>query len=417
MGGCRCTFQHCENGTALRKDLHYFRYPVRDPARLKVWIRNANRKEYCDLPDDKLSNKVVCQQHFERVMFMNELRERLTKIAIPRLMPRQDDSLLNVETGELYVEADSTEENVIAAPKQSSPVQNKITKKIERNVVKTSPEEPVLKKIKILNSQSPIVNRDDVPCEVIRIKPPASSRLPMSRRKVAHGNAKTPQQQQQQQLKVMPIKGIDFNSLDNRNSTDTLLDPDVIAIDEVFLQEVDQTAEDPEPMAPSVGNQQSVQMNSCSGIVSLTPAPPVTVPVIDPAVLEKLEQNGREIVRLQKLVKQLADRPQPESAVVSSAVPPKIVMEKGPQLTKAQLFNSIKRYLNPTMITLLRMELFAGASERQWKSDEKSLAVEIFNMGEQVYDCFQDEFRFRLPPKSEVKEWKDSGEIDADDAC
>lgn len=106
MGGCRCTFRDCENGTASRKELHYFRYPVRDQERLIEWAKNADRLEYVDLPVDKVSNKVVCQEHFERKMFMNDLRDRLTKMAIPRLMLMPDETIVNVETGSIYIEGD-----------------------------------------------------------------------------------------------------------------------------------------------------------------------------------------------------------------------------------------------------------------------------------------------------------------------
>uniref|UniRef100_A0A182QIN0 THAP-type domain-containing protein n=1 Tax=Anopheles farauti TaxID=69004 RepID=A0A182QIN0_9DIPT len=423
MGGCRCTFQNCENGTANRKDLHYFRYPVRDLKRMDVWMKNANREDLRGLPLDKVCNKVVCQVHFQREMFMNELRERLTKTAVPRLMPQENGSLLNVETGELYPCDDTTEEkSVEEEPKPSSPVQNKTMKMIEHNAMWTAPDEPEVKKIKILNSQSPIVNRPivDVPCKVIRIKTPATAGgLTMHRRKVPALRDQNPQQQsqrqqKQQEVQIMPIKTLEFNALDNENSTEELLEHHEIDIDGVYLEEVDQTVDGSErSFAVSTRSQQSEAMSA--SVFNLPQAP--SAPVVPPAVLEKLEQNGREIERLQKLVQQLVDRPQAELTVAPTAAPAKVVMEKGPQLTKALLFNGIKRYLNPTMVTLLRMELFAGPSERQWKSDEKSLAVELISMGEQVYDCFQDEFRFRLPPKSEAKQWKESGEIDADDAC
>uniref|UniRef100_A0A1B0EUD5 Uncharacterized protein n=2 Tax=Lutzomyia longipalpis TaxID=7200 RepID=A0A1B0EUD5_LUTLO len=71
---------------------------------------------------------------------------------------------------------------------------------------------------------------------------------------------------------------------------------------------------------------------------------------------------------------------------------------------KLQLFNAIKRYLNPSMVALLRMEMFGGM-DREWKEDEKEFAVELYNLGINVYEFMRDEWRFRLPPEKMVKEW------------
>lgn len=75
-------------------------------------------------------------------------------------------------------------------------------------------------------------------------------------------------------------------------------------------------------------------------------------------------------------------------------------------LSKVQLFNSIKKYLSPSMNALLRIEMFGGP-EREYKKDEKQLAVDILNLGENVYNHFVDEWRIRLPPRREIEEWSD----------
>uniref|UniRef100_A0A182MLR5 THAP-type domain-containing protein n=1 Tax=Anopheles culicifacies TaxID=139723 RepID=A0A182MLR5_9DIPT len=401
MGGCRCTFRECENGTATRKELHYFRYPVRNPERLKIWIRNAKRSEFLDLPTDKLCNKVVCQEHFERQMFMNELRDRLTHLAIPRLMPTPDGNVLNVETN---TESDNRpSNNQTLEPVKPSSEQTKI--KLEEiqmlpTVQVSTTAEPPHKKIKILNLES--MNRNKAtPCEVIRIKTPKPKRterlLQLLNKRVhpIHHNA-------------LPIKA-KATIISDENGEPTLVNEDNL---DVYIQE-DEVQSSDEPGEPSCYTSNSTTVNDTT-----PPTPtPVTVPVLDPALSEKMDQTVHQLAELKKLVQDLSNRPDPQTMIVPAAVQTKVVMEKGPQLTKAQLFNSIKRYLNPTMVTLLRMELFAGSSERQWKTDEKSLAVDMINLGEQVYDHFKEEFRFRLPSKSDAKEWQESGEIDADDAC
>uniref|UniRef100_A0A182UGS4 THAP-type domain-containing protein n=1 Tax=Anopheles melas TaxID=34690 RepID=A0A182UGS4_9DIPT len=359
MGGCRCTFRDCENGTASRKELHYFRYPVRDQERLIEWAKNADRLEFVDLPVDKVSNKVVCQEHFERKMFMNDLRDRLTKMAIPRLMLMPDETIVNVETGSIYIEGDCSSSNI-------------------------------------------------TPCEIIRIKTVSTPNGPARVGRLLN-------------KKVFSLPGtsgpraVNAKLLSEENDESVVSDGN-LNVDPILVEDGVQFSDSTSSASTSsANNQQHDAPNSTVGNTVQTAPEPVTVPVIDPALSEKMDQSIREIEKLQKLVQELANRPVPE--VQPAAMPERVVMERGPQLTKAQLFNSIKRYLNPSMVTLLRMELFAGSADRQWKSDEKSLAVDMLSLGEEVYDYFKEEFRFRLPSKSDAKQWKETGDIDVDDAC
>uniref|UniRef100_A0A1I8P5G6 THAP-type domain-containing protein n=1 Tax=Stomoxys calcitrans TaxID=35570 RepID=A0A1I8P5G6_STOCA len=73
-------------------------------------------------------------------------------------------------------------------------------------------------------------------------------------------------------------------------------------------------------------------------------------------------------------------------------------------LSKAQLFNGIKRYVSSSMTALLRMEMF-GSSEREWKTDERQVAVDLLCLGESVYEYFTDEWRLRLPGIRDVRDW------------
>ncbi|XP_065361532.1 myosin-11 [Calliphora vicina] len=85
----------------------------------------------------------------------------------------------------------------------------------------------------------------------------------------------------------------------------------------------------------------------------------------------------------------------------STSQPPPISSNS---LTKAQLFNGIKRYISASMVSLLRMEMF-GNSEREWKPDERQVATDILRLGETVYKYFTDEWRFRLPGLRDVRNW------------
>uniref|UniRef100_A0AAG5CP21 THAP-type domain-containing protein n=1 Tax=Anopheles atroparvus TaxID=41427 RepID=A0AAG5CP21_ANOAO len=420
MGGCRCSFRDCENGTASRKELHYFRFPVRDPERLKEWARLANRMEFLELPKDKLVNKVVCQEHFERNMFMNYLCDKLSRLAIPRLMPQPDSSVLNVDTGDILwmeedngaieSEADACNQSAVLYPSPSPSQKSQLNiESVEalQNWKEPSPE-PSRKKIKILNSESLVFGKSETPHKVIRFtaSPNNSDLLLRKVPRVAELRKVCPPQ-----LKLAGTTQID---LQHDSETHTLLEIEEDENMETTAYEQSKT-QSVSPLTPGTGNAIATSKSSA------TPPAPKPVPVIDPVLVEKLKQSNSEIAQLKQMVQELLDRPPPKpqqvNVVQPSAVAQKVVMEKGPQLTKAQLFSSIKRYLNPTMVTLLRMELFSGSAERQWKPDEKSLAVDLLDIDEKVYDHFTEEFRFRLPPKAQVKEWKESGEIDADDAC
>uniref|UniRef100_A0A182SWZ5 THAP-type domain-containing protein n=1 Tax=Anopheles maculatus TaxID=74869 RepID=A0A182SWZ5_9DIPT len=364
MGGCRCTFRECENGTSARKDLHYFRYPVRDRERLAVWAKNANHMEYLDLPIDKLSNKVVCQEHFERPMFMNELCERLTKLAVPRLMPQPDGTVLNVEMEMescTSLPAEDAPEPVQSSSEQTSLKIERVD--MERKARKSAQlVEPLKKKIKILNSETLIPNKSGTPCEVIRIE---TSETNGTKRLLQLLNKKASSKHRKASP---PVRIAKATIITDENGEPTYSEEEEVDYIPHEIQRSDETGES----SSAANNQHDVPNSTADNVVTFVP-PPITVPVPDPALMEKMDQNVREIGELKQLVQDLANRPVPQPTVIPAAAPTRVVMEKGPQLTKAQLFSSIKRYLNPSMVTLLRMELFAGSAERPWKPDEKSL--------------------------------------------
>lgn len=69
MGGCRCSYRNC----TVRSDgkTHLFHYPVFDKLRCHQWILNARNYDSLNLTVSQLRNKVICQHHFQDVMFMN----------------------------------------------------------------------------------------------------------------------------------------------------------------------------------------------------------------------------------------------------------------------------------------------------------------------------------------------------------
>lgn len=84
MGGCRCSFRDCPN-TTRTENIHFFHYPVKQKDRCRQWIENAKKPQFCDLEEDQLRNKVICDQHFEEKWFPNPQKKRLLQGAIPTL--------------------------------------------------------------------------------------------------------------------------------------------------------------------------------------------------------------------------------------------------------------------------------------------------------------------------------------------
>lgn len=84
--------------------------------------------------------------------------------------------------------------------------------------------------------------------------------------------------------------------------------------------------------------------------------------------------------------------------------------EKLPQMSKPVLFNGIKRYLNASMVALLRIEMF-GEAEREYKPDEREIAMQLMKLPPSdaqpgcIYEYMRSEWRFRLPPRNSVLQW------------
>lgn len=126
--------------------------------------------------------------------------------------------------------------------------------------------------------------------------------------------------------------------------------------------------------------------------------------------LLKLEQaHEAQLVKLKKVQpKPVLSSPPPQPiTMTSSTLLPKPKQDKAP-LTKPQLFNGVRRYLNPSMVALLRMELF-GDPEREYRPDEQEFSMELLNQSVNtdinVFDYMRSEWRFRLPPKNVVEQW------------
>lgn len=132
-----------------------------------------------------------------------------------------------------------------------------------------------------------------------------------------------------------------------------------------------------------------------------------------------MQMMSEQMKQIEELKKIIADKMTTNVKVESNnghasqpaAGPQSIRVEKCPPMSKVQLFNGIRKYLNPSMVALLRMEMF-GSSDREYRVDEKQFAKELFELNQNVYDYMRDEWRFRLPPKVDVETWIKSPDED-----
>lgn len=132
---------------------------------------------------------------------------------------------------------------------------------------------------------------------------------------------------------------------------------------------------------------------------------------LKPMLLDSLKQISE--------IKELLNEKQSEIASPSAPVSSKRHTEEctnisRSQFNKVQLFNGIKRYLSPSLIALLRMELFATPG-REYKKDEKIICQELLSLGDKVYNFFTDEWRIRLPAKKDVNVWHEEQLVEEDD--
>lgn len=73
--------------------------------------------------------------------------------------------------------------------------------------------------------------------------------------------------------------------------------------------------------------------------------------------------------------------------------------------SKVRQFNSIRKYLNPTMAALLRMEMF-GRGEYEYRADEKHFSKQLYSLSPTVYEHMRNEWQFALPSKEILEQWK-----------
>lgn len=400
MGGCRCTFRNCSNSSTNRPGLHFFHFPYRTPERCEKWAHYSNNVSFLQLPINKLRNKVVCEEHFRESGFMNSRKERLIKSAIPTLLKLDSGEIIDYEVDEnnktmydVHAEKNSTYEMGNSAPK----LLNKVVVKPEtitmlQTLVDNEKYDLCIERMDNLSEQEhfllpetitkpiePVLIHHDVPPKLLNSLPSTSLKkidilapIKLAKRKMPVVSAAQVKKEKIQKIKT------EFAVIDEKGemTTHTLDALEIEGITELSFENTEPITIQIQKSDNKLTNKQSEQLKKRKDLVS--------------------EENAE----LKKVQANIAVNP------VLTPLPPvkPHKLEKGPPLTKAQLFNGIRKYLNPSMVALLRMELF-GDPEREYKSDEQNFSMELLELKGNVYDYMRSEWRFRLPPKSMVQTW------------
>ncbi|CRL06700.1 CLUMA_CG019457, isoform A [Clunio marinus] len=386
MGGCKCTFYDCGITTTSAKKLfpsretHFFHYPIRDHDRCINWAIYSNNMDFLELPIDKLKNKVICDHHFNENHFMNYKREKLNKTnSIPTI----------------YIDPTTNEEiDLIACPtewvhnnkaKAAASDYNKCSK---INIDEMESTNVVFMKEEITDEGSPakrlkseVINSPSIRILNKEIQPDAS---PFSQKKIiktmpavlTHVKKLPTMVETLGGAKVVKVAGASYTIVTN-SSPKKIINPATSKVQRVIKSEHTQIETNSEiPSKSSTEDFQSIlhQIEELKSIMN-TKSSDVPVKKLEDESLNNISQS---------------------------------------HLNKIQLFNGIKRYLSPSMIALLRIELFSTPG-REYKKDEKIICQELLNLGDETYDFLCEEWRLRLPAKTDVHDWIQNRTAEEDD--
>lgn len=401
------------------------------------------------MEDKKLRNRNVCEEHFRIKMFMNIRKERLVRFAYPTLLKTNVngnvydlEKMKNcMEIGDLSVnsvlddyyddflveEADNptlvglqqpavdvkdslpsftlNEQNIADIPvefhTEREPSDNEIVKVLPNKIILT----PVRKKV----FKRPAVPESD---EILTPRVTHTWVVPAKQRKTEVKTVKI--LNSSNLMKTIPTEPVEIQSTitSTRNTTkqvkQTSITPEKIP---------QQQKENLERMKKLTDERDQAITNEQKAKQELQVSQS-KISVLESKVQELENKLKLAVANKSKpaktITRSIQTDPQPQIVPKVSTSSPTQAPTKPGTLSKPQLFNGIKRYLSNAMATLLKMEMF-GKSDREWKADEKKISCEVMRLGKEVYEYFTDEWRLRLPSKSEVNTWLQDSADDEDE--
>uniref|UniRef100_T1H096 THAP-type domain-containing protein n=1 Tax=Megaselia scalaris TaxID=36166 RepID=T1H096_MEGSC len=366
MGGCRCSFRDCTNSSLKMQGMSFFHFPYKEPVRFEKWLEYAQKPSFKHLDLKGIRNKVVCSDHFRYEHFMNYQKNKITRTAIPTLGRYRFNRVLVLD----YEKSSNPAAEMLPKPtlphlippadfeipKWSPEYQSNNDPNSNDDTESTDEDLPTTRNNKVLNNI----------CATASAKPEDTFRIPVSDiinlgEEILEKNDIKPIISKENQTQTTPARK-------------SLSDQDKLLIKEKDelkhkINDLEEVLQKKEQLVTQLQNQSESKISELQ------------------SKIDKMESQNREnLAKTQQL-----------------------------NLSKAQLYNGIKKYLCPAMATLVRMEMFGGA-EREWKKDEKIASIDLLKLGDGVYNYFRDEWRLHLPAKKDVKEWADNVEqFDEDD--
>lgn len=418
MGGCRCTFRDCSNNTVNSPGKHFFHFPYKDDDRCKKWALNSDKLSFLRLPWTQLRNKTVCEDHFVQTCFMNFKKERLVKTAVPTIYRNSDGTIHDIEADESTLaslvycfNSKGNDQKTIDLP-ESQPQKRTIHVNLEVNEGATADDE-----------YNTIVLSESNASDLIELNSIIDSKPLLLNRGCPKGNVKrfsVRNVQEKPSIKrqeyINDEIDISYTTPAKRNKSE-FIDKSSVVISRTYGKS---NITNNSTILPDTQDSGSISPSDTDNVIN----DPLTVNILEKInhieerdankvdkslYMQMMAEHAKQIEDLKKLLTdKLTEKKdtqnQGSTSASSSTDVRHIRVEKGPAMTKVQLFNGIRKYLNPNMIALLRMEMFGGP-DREYRPDEKQLSKELYNLNQNVYDYMRDEWRFRLPPKTDVDEW------------
>lgn len=395
MGGCRCTFRECTNNSINSSGKHFFHFPYKDNERCKKWALNSNKIAFLKLPWTQLRNKTVCEDHFSDASFMNYKKERLTKSAVPSIYRTKDgkNQECELDEGMLAAVEYNFKDKVNDEKSIDLPNENTVAPEQQLQLNQTSSPQQQPSRYSLKVGIDGLENDNETTLILSEWHEPESSVSKAVKAKpIVNDNRKPTVLNSSCQKRVKRFSVREFQ--EKAKIRRVVIKSEPHAIPESLSNDIEIEESASKVVSKTYGKQSAtntvaaheppneIAVNmQCDGDMALVEIGAAHTPVktkneqeqnsktVDLSkCMELMAEQVKQIGDLNKLLAetQLAKKEAPNQSSSSSTSSSTstissdvrhIRVEKGPAMTKVQLFNGIRKYLNPSMVALLRMEM------------------------------------------------------------
>lgn len=407
MGGCRCVYRNCQSSTNTVHGLHYFHFPIRDQKRCDEWIKNSRKQSFYSMPREKLRNKVICSLHFEDKYFTNEKHDRLIHNAVPTLgcEDAPDEEVLeNTDTSR------KKEENITLIPTSEDNTKFILSDEgfsgmsytiYDDNVVPTStlPQYQqtdqkiyaVLRKSANANTQiQKVIKRPKFMTSVVKIQP--------------------------------ATKNIKQEAAAEKNITSYSLSTDgndvKVELSQTQKDDFDQLIESKENEVPLLNNDVTLQKKG-ENEFSISVLPDIQQNVVDTTEIQneviitknkpdkrefavtpekeyirQIRSNSKQIVELKRLINK-------QNRLHKFLLQKKQLCKfrKKEKFNKFKIINGLKKFLKPSLLAILKLELLANEDIVMTDEEEKFI-LQLYTEDPDCYNVLRKKYKWNLPTEN-----------------